>query len=108
MNETPELSGQQKAVENYRVFMAWVESKTDSDFREIALQGRLNRGEIFASLALAGLFWLKTLVLKKRCRNSKTVCGLPGFFPCEFWSTMSNRSRFWLVGSFSRLPTVSE
>lgn len=40
------MNGQEKGSENYQAFMAWVESKTDSDLREIVLQGRLNRGEI--------------------------------------------------------------
>ena len=40
------MNGQEKGGENFQAFVEWVKSKSDSDFREMVLQGRLNRGEI--------------------------------------------------------------
>lgn len=40
------LSGQQKADQNLATFLSWVASKTDADYREIVLRGKLNRKEI--------------------------------------------------------------
>jgi hypothetical protein len=40
------MNGQERAEENFLAFRAWVETKTDGDFREMVTQGRLNRGEI--------------------------------------------------------------
>lgn len=51
-------SGRQIAEENVRVFTTWMASKTDDDFRALALRGVLSRTEIatecdFAKSALA-------------------------------------------------------
>ena len=40
------MNGQERAEENFRAFQDWVSAKSDSDFRELVGQGRLNRGEI--------------------------------------------------------------
>lgn len=40
------LSGQQKADQNIAIFLSWSTSKTEADFREMALRGQLNRKEI--------------------------------------------------------------
>ncbi|MBP0623400.1 VPA1267 family protein [Cupriavidus consociatus] len=40
------MNGQERAEENYRAFLSWVGTRSNSDFRELAGQGRLNRGEI--------------------------------------------------------------
>lgn len=40
------MNGQERAEENFLAFGRWTQSKTESDFREMAAQGRLNRGEI--------------------------------------------------------------
>lgn len=51
-------SGQQIAEENVRKFVAWAASKTDSEFRSMAIRGVLSRSEIakecgFAKSALS-------------------------------------------------------
>ena len=40
------LSGQQKADENLSIFLSWAASKSDSDFREMATRGQINRKEV--------------------------------------------------------------
>ncbi len=40
------MNGQERAEENFQAFERWVRGKSDSDFCEMAGQGRLNRGEI--------------------------------------------------------------
>ncbi|MBJ6126013.1 VPA1267 family protein [Microvirga splendida] len=40
------MNGQERSEENFRAFQNWVSGKSDSEFREIVGQGRLNRGEI--------------------------------------------------------------
>jgi hypothetical protein len=40
------MNGQQAAAAHAQKFAAWVTSKTDSDFKEMANRGHLNRGEI--------------------------------------------------------------
>ena len=39
-------SGQQRSEENISAFLSWVASKTDSDFRDLAVRGQLSRQEI--------------------------------------------------------------
>ena len=46
-------SGQQLAEQNVRTFIAWVESKTDEDFRAMASRGVLSRKEIAKECAFA-------------------------------------------------------
>ncbi|MDF1624051.1 MAG: VPA1267 family protein [Pseudohongiella nitratireducens] len=41
-------NGQQIAEKNYANFVSWASSKTDSDFKEYVLKGKLNRTEISA------------------------------------------------------------
>ena len=40
------MNGQEQAEQNFRAFETWVTTKTDADFREMVMHGRLNRGEI--------------------------------------------------------------
>lgn len=40
------MNGQERAEENFQAFERWARGRTDSDFQEMAAQGRLNRGEI--------------------------------------------------------------
>ncbi|WP_354687534.1 VPA1267 family protein [Cupriavidus necator] len=40
------MNGQERAEENFKVFLTWASTRSDSDFHELASQGRLNRGEI--------------------------------------------------------------
>jgi hypothetical protein len=46
-------SGQQIAEENVRKFVTWAASKTDEDFRNIAVRGFLSRTEIAAECGFA-------------------------------------------------------
>lgn len=46
-------SGQQVAEENVRKFAAWAASKTDEDFRSMAVRGVLSRTEIAAECGFA-------------------------------------------------------
>ena len=46
-------SGQQVAEENVRKFAAWAASKSDQDFRNMAIRGVLFRNEIAAECAFA-------------------------------------------------------
>lgn len=46
-------SGQQLAEENVRKFAAWIASKTDQDFRNMAARGVLSRTEIAAECGFA-------------------------------------------------------
>lgn len=46
-------SGQQIAEENVRKFVTWAASKTDEDFRNIAVRGVLSRTEIAAECGFA-------------------------------------------------------
>ncbi len=40
------MNGQERADQNFLAFQTWVANKTDPDFLEMVMQGRLNRGEI--------------------------------------------------------------
>lgn len=40
------MNGQERAEQNFLAFQTWATAKTDADFREMVMQGRLNRGEI--------------------------------------------------------------
>ena len=40
------MNGKERADQNFLAFQNWVASKTDADFCEMVMQGRLNRGEI--------------------------------------------------------------
>lgn len=46
-------SGQQLADENVRRFTAWIASKTDDDFKSLALRGVLSRTDIAAECGFA-------------------------------------------------------
>ena len=46
-------SGQQIAEENVRIFLSWVASKTDDDFRSMASRGVLSRKEIATECGFA-------------------------------------------------------
>lgn len=46
-------SGRQISEENVKKFSAWVSSKTDEDFRSLALRGVLSRGDIAAECGFA-------------------------------------------------------
>ena len=46
-------SGQQLAEENVQKFSTWVASKTDADFRNMAVRGVLSRTEIAAECGFA-------------------------------------------------------
>lgn len=46
-------SGRQVAEENIKKFAAWVSSKTDDDFRSLALRGVLSRTDIAAECGFA-------------------------------------------------------
>lgn len=46
-------SGQQLSEQNVRTFAAWVASKTDEDFRELASRGVLSRKEIATECGFA-------------------------------------------------------
>lgn len=41
-------SGQQKAEENYQKFLAWMNDKTDDDYKQLVFRGQLSRQEIAA------------------------------------------------------------
>lgn len=47
------LSGQAIALQNVKTFLAWVASKTDDDFREMASRGVLSRKEIATECGFA-------------------------------------------------------
>jgi hypothetical protein len=40
------MNGQERAEQNFQIFLSWVATRTDADLREMVSQGRLNRGEI--------------------------------------------------------------
>jgi hypothetical protein len=40
------MNGQQKAQQNLNDFQTWVATQSDDDFKQIALRGQLNRGEV--------------------------------------------------------------
>ena len=53
MNPDHNLSGLQKAEANLAGFVSWVATKTDADFRNIAMRGQLSRQEIARELGFA-------------------------------------------------------
>jgi hypothetical protein len=46
-------NGQQLAEQNFETFCTWIESKTDNDFRQMVVRGRLSRREIVAQCGFA-------------------------------------------------------
>lgn len=40
------MNGQERAEQNFQAFQTWMTAKSDADFREMVIQGKLNRGEI--------------------------------------------------------------
>jgi hypothetical protein len=53
MNADNNLSGPQKAEANFAGFVSWVATKTDADFRNIAVRGQLSRQEIAREIGFA-------------------------------------------------------
>ena len=47
------LSGQQKADANVSAFVSWVATKTDGDFRNMAVRGQLSRQDIAREVGFA-------------------------------------------------------
>ncbi|MPR11057.1 VPA1267 family protein [Microvirga tunisiensis] len=84
------MNGQERSEENFRAFRNWVSGKSDSEFREMVGQGRLNRGEIcrecnFSRSVLTQNPRVKEALhqLEERLRNSGVLPTLaaPGNLP---------------------------
>ncbi|MBZ0070011.1 MAG: hypothetical protein K8F26_14500 [Thiobacillus sp.] len=63
------LNGQQRADENLATFLSWAASKTDADYREMALRGQLNRKEIARECGFAKSVLLQNPRVKEALRK---------------------------------------
>ena len=74
-------SGQQLAEQNVRTFIAWVESKTDEDFRAMASRGVLSRKEIAKECAFAKSALDQNPRIKQALRELESSLRLRGVLP---------------------------
>lgn len=74
-------SGQQIAEQNVRTFIAWVESKTDEDFRAMASRGVLSRKEIAKECAFAKSALDQNPRIKQALRELESSLRLRGVLP---------------------------
>ena len=81
MTAVNNLSGQQKADQNHTTFLSWVASKTDADFREMALRGQLNRKEIARECSFAKSVLLQNPRVKDALRTLEAQLRERGILP---------------------------
>ena len=74
-------SGQQLAEQNGRTLIAWVESKTDEDFRAMASRGVLSRKEIAKECAFAKSALDQNPRIKQALRELESSLRLRGVLP---------------------------
>lgn len=75
------MNGQEKASENYRAFMAWISMQTDSTFREIVIQDRLNRGEICREIGFSRSVLIQNPLVKEALRQLEDRLRVSGVLP---------------------------
>lgn len=89
MSALNNLSGQQKADQNLSIFLSWVASKTDDDFREMVLRGQINRTEISKECGFAKSVLLQNPRVKDSLRTLETQLRERGILPPVANSTTS-------------------
>lgn len=74
-------SGQQIAEENVRKFVAWAASKTDSEFRSMAIRGVLSRSEIAKECGFAKSALSQNPRIRDSLRNLEDQLRTRGILP---------------------------
>ena len=77
------MNGQERAAENLKAFSKWVLGKSDSDFREIIVQGRLSRGEISRECAFSRSVLTQNPRVKDALRQLEDRLRSAGVLPPE-------------------------
>ncbi|NMF90943.1 VPA1267 family protein [Aromatoleum petrolei] len=81
MSAVNNLSGLQKADQNLAIFVSWVASKTDADYREMVLRGQLNRKEIARECQFAKSVLLQNPRVKQALRDLEAQLRERGILP---------------------------
>ncbi len=79
-------SGRQLAEQNYEVFVAWLSTKTDDDFRAMASRGVLSRKEIATECAFAKSALDQNPRIKAALRELEDALRGRGVLPLAFKS----------------------
>jgi len=74
-------SGQQRSEENLTTFLSWMASKTDNDYKEMAIRGQLSRQEISRECGFARSVFAQNPRVKDALRKLEEALRSRGVLP---------------------------
>lgn len=75
------MNGQERAELNFKSFEAWSTGKSDADYREMVMQGRLNRGEICRECCFSRSVLVQNPRIKEALRQLEDRLRVAGVLP---------------------------
>jgi hypothetical protein len=77
------MNGQERAEQNFLAFQTWDTAKTDADFREMVMQGRLNRGEVSRECAFGRSVLVQNPRIKEALHELEEQLRARGVLPAQ-------------------------